>query len=70
MVPHSTAILPRVTGEGAARLHPDARLAACGAVGSTGWRDRGLTPVTTAQRFLGQIGHGPTACRHRPHRAG
>jgi hypothetical protein len=52
MVPHITAILPRLTGEWAALLRPDAILAACAEVGYTGWRDRVLTPVTTMQRFL------------------
>jgi hypothetical protein len=46
MVPNMTAMRQRVTGEWAALLHPDAMLAAGGEVGSTGWRDRGLTPVT------------------------
>jgi len=33
MVPNLTAILPRLTGEGAALLQPEAILAACGEVG-------------------------------------
>jgi hypothetical protein len=47
MVPSSTTILPRFTGEWATRLPPDAMLAVCGEIGYTAWRDRGLTPVTT-----------------------
>jgi hypothetical protein len=70
MVPHITAILPRVTGEWAARLHPDAMLALCGEVGSTGWRDRVRTPVTPMPLVLGQIWPGHTACRHLPHLSG
>jgi hypothetical protein len=35
MVPNITAILPRVTGEWTALLHPDAILAACDEVGYT-----------------------------------
>jgi hypothetical protein len=70
MVPNITAILQRLTGEWAAPLQPEAMLAACGEVGYTGWRDRVLTPVTTMQRFLLQILHGNTACRHLPHRSG
>jgi hypothetical protein len=64
MVPHITAILQRLTGEWAARLQPDAILAAWGEVGSTGWRDRGLTPVTTVQFCLLPIVPGNTAGRH------
>jgi hypothetical protein len=70
MVPNITAILQRLTGEWAARLQPDAILAACGEVGYTGWHDRVLTPVTTVQLFLWQILHGNTACRHLPHLSG
>ena len=70
MVPNSIAILHRLTGEWAARLQPEAILAVCGEVGSTGWRDRVLTPVTTVPLFLWQMLHGNTACRHLPHLSG
>jgi len=70
MVPRLTTILERFTGEWAARLQPEALLAACGEVGYTGWRDRVLTPVTTVQLFLWQIWHGNTACSHLPQLAG
>jgi hypothetical protein len=70
MVPSITTILPRLTGEWAALLQPDAMLAACGEVGYTRWRDRVLTPVTTVQLFLLQILHGNTACSHLPHVSG
>jgi hypothetical protein len=70
MVPNMTAILQRLTGEWAALLPPEAILAACGEVGSTGWRDRVLTPVTTVHLFLLQIWPGNTACRHLPHLSG
>jgi hypothetical protein len=70
MVPSITAILQRLTGEWAALLQPDAILAACGAVGYTGWRDRVLTPVTTVPLFLWQLLHGNTACSHLPHLSG
>jgi hypothetical protein len=59
-----------VTGEWAARRPPDAMLAVCGEVGSTGWRDRVLTPVTTVPRFLWQIVQGHTAGSHLPHLSG
>jgi hypothetical protein len=52
MVPNITAILQRFTGEWAALLQPEAILAACDEVGSTRWRDRVLTPVTTVHLFL------------------
>src|SRR6266850_7964661 len=70
MVPSITIILQRLTGEWAMRLQPDAILAVCGEIGSTAWRDRVLTPVTTMQLFLVQILHGNTACRHLPHLSG
>ncbi len=70
MVPHSTAILPRLTGEWAMLLQPDAILALCREIGYTAWRDRVLTPVTTMPLFLLQILHGNTACRHLPHLSG
>jgi hypothetical protein len=47
MVPRMATILHRVIGAWATRLPPDARLAVCGALGSTAGRDRGRTPVTT-----------------------
>jgi len=70
MVPNLTAILQRLTGEWAMRLQPDAILAVCREIGSTAWRDRVLTPVTTMQLFLVPILHGNTACRHLPHLSG
>ena len=70
MVPHSTTILPRVTGEWARLLPPAAILTRCREIGSTAWRDRVRTPVTTGQLFLWQMRHGHTACRHLPHRSG
>jgi hypothetical protein len=70
MVPNMTAILPRLTGEWAALLQPDAILAAGGEGGYTRWRDRVLTPVTTVHLFLFQVLHGNTACRHLPHLSG
>ena len=70
MVPHITASLQRLTGEWAALLQPDVMLAAYSEVGSTGWRDRLLTPVTTIQLFLLQILPGNTACSHLPHLSG
>jgi hypothetical protein len=51
MVPNATAILQRFTTAWAARLPPEAILAACDEVGYLAWRDRGLTPVTTIQLF-------------------
>jgi hypothetical protein len=51
MVPHITTILPRLTGEWAMRLPPDAMLTVCREIGYTAWRDRVLTPVTTMQLF-------------------
>jgi hypothetical protein len=70
MVPSLTTILRRFTGEGVALLQPEAILTVCGEIGSTGWRDRVRTPVTTMQVFLLQMLHGHTACRHRPHLSG
>jgi hypothetical protein len=70
MVPSITTILPRFSGEWAALLQPAAILTVCREIGSTAWRDRLLTPVTTVQLFLLQILHGNTACRHLPHRSG
>ena len=69
-VPNLTAVLPRLTGEWATRLPPDALLAWCREIGAPAWRDRGLTPVTTRPRFLWPMRHGNTACRHRPHLSG
>jgi len=70
MVP-SVAVLPqRFTADWATLLQPEAILAACGEVGYTTWRDRVLTPATTAQLFLWQILHGHPACRHLPHLSG
>src|SRR5882724_8672926 len=70
MVPNSTAILQRLTGEWAMLLQPDAILALCREIGYTAWRDHVLTPVTTMQLFLLQILHGNTACSHLPHLSG
>ena len=70
IIPSITAILQRLTGERATLLQPDASLAVCREIGYTGWRDRVLTPVTTVLRFLWQILHGNTACRHLPHLSG
>lgn len=70
MVPPITAILPRFTAEGATLLPPEAILAVCQEIGSTAWRDRLLTPVTTMQLFRLQILHGNTACSHLPHLSG
>ena len=70
MVPNITAILPRLTGEWATRLPPEAMLAVCGEVGYTGWRARLLTPVTTIQLFLVQMVPGNTACSPLPQLSG
>jgi hypothetical protein len=70
MVPHITTILQRFTSEWAMLLRPDAIHAVCREIGSTAWRDRLLTPVTTMQLFLWQILHGNTACSHLPHLSG
>jgi Transposase DDE domain len=70
MVSSITTILQRFTGEWATLLQPDAILAVCSEMGYTEWRDRVLTPVTTMQRFLWQMLHGNTACRHLPHLSG
>ena len=66
MVPTSTTILPRFTGEGAMRLQPEALLTLCRESGYPAWRDRVLTPGTTRPLCLWQILHGNTACRHLP----
>jgi hypothetical protein len=52
MVPSLTIILPRLTGEWATLLQPDAILTVCRELGYTSWRDRVLTPVTTMPLFL------------------
>jgi hypothetical protein len=70
MVANITTILQRFTGEWAMLLQPEAILTVCGEIGSTAWRDRVLTPVTTMQLFLWQILHGNTACRPLPHVSG
>ena len=70
MVPSLNTIRQRCSGEGAALLPPDAILTVCRAIGSTAWRDRVLTPVTTMQLCLRQMLHGHTACSHRPHLSG
>jgi hypothetical protein len=70
MVPTITTILPRLTGEWAMLLQPEAILTVCREIGYTAWRDRLLTPVTTLQLFLWHILHGNTACSHLPHLSG
>jgi hypothetical protein len=70
MVPHMTTILQRLTGEWTMLLPPEAMLTVCRERGSTAWRDRVLTPVTTMPRFLLQMLQGHTACRHLPHLSG
>jgi hypothetical protein len=52
MVPTMTTILRRFTGEWAALLPPEAIRTVCAEIGSTTWRDRLHTPVTTMPRFL------------------
>jgi hypothetical protein len=51
MIPRITAVLTRVKTEWAAHLQSAAILAVCREAGSTSWRDRVLTPVTTRQLF-------------------
>jgi hypothetical protein len=70
MVPTVTTTLPRFTGAWATLLPPEPILAVCRKRGSTAWRDRLLTPVTTIHVFLLQILHGHTACSHLPHLSG
>jgi hypothetical protein len=70
MAPCLTTRRPRLTGAGATRRPPDAMLAVCGARGSTAWRDRLRTPVTTVQLCLWHMLPGHTACRHLPQLAG
>ena len=70
MVPSIATILQRFTGEWATLRQPDAILAVCGAIGSTAWRDRVLTPVTPRPLLLWPVLPGHTACRHRPPRSG
>jgi hypothetical protein len=70
MVPTITTTLQRFTGEWTMLLQPEAILAVCHEIGSTTWRDRLLTPVTTIHLFLLQILHGNTACSHLPHLSG
>jgi hypothetical protein len=70
MVPTITTILPRFTGVWATRRPPDALLARGREIGSTAWRARVRTPVTTRPLCLGPMRHGHTACRQRPHRSG
>jgi hypothetical protein len=70
MVPRITAVLTQFKTDWAAQLQPDAIKAACQEAGSTSWRDRVLTPVTTIQLFLLQVLHGNTACSHLPHLSG
>jgi hypothetical protein len=60
-VPYCHPDFQRFTGEWATLRQSDAILVVCGEIGYTTWRDRGLTPVTTAQLFLRQILHGHTA---------
>jgi hypothetical protein len=51
MVARVTAVLSRFKPAWATQLPPEAIIGACEAAGSTAWRDRVLTPVTTIQRF-------------------
>ena len=65
--PSKTAMLDQtVYRRGATLLQPDAILAVCSEIGDTSWRDRVLTPVTTAPLLLLQMLHGNTACSHLP----
>jgi hypothetical protein len=52
MVASVTAVLSRFKTEWATQWQPEAIIGACEEAGSTSWRDRGLTPVTTIQLFL------------------
>ena len=52
MVPRITAVVTRLKTDRTTQLQADAILAACQEAGSTSWRDRVLTPVTTIQLFL------------------
>jgi hypothetical protein len=70
MIPPSTALLPRFTGEWALWRQPEAILAVCQESRYTAWRDRLLTPVTTMPLFLWPMLHGHTACSHLPHLSG
>jgi hypothetical protein len=70
MVPTMTTILQRFTGEWAMLLQPEAILTVCREIGSTTWRDRLLTPVTTVHLFLWQMLPSHTACSHLPHLSG
>jgi hypothetical protein len=66
MVARVTAGLSLVKPEGATPLHSETIIGAWEAAGSTTWRDRVLTSVTTMQLCLGQMQQGNTACRHLP----
>jgi hypothetical protein len=66
MVPRITAVRRRLTTAWATPLQPDAIRAAGQEAGSTAWRDRVLTPVTTVPLFLWKLVQGHTACRHGP----
>ncbi len=70
MVASGTAVRTRRQPAGATPRHADAIIAACAEAGSTSWRARVLTPVTTIQLFLLQILHGNPACSHVPHLSG
>jgi hypothetical protein len=70
MVARVTAVLSRFNTEWAAPWPPAAIMGAGEEAGSTAWRDRVLTPVTTIQLFLVQILHGHTARRHLPQLSG
>ena len=52
MVASVTAVLSRFKTAWATQLQPEAIIGACEEAGSTFWRDRVLTPVTTIQLFL------------------
>ena len=52
MVTRVSAVLNRFKPEWATQLPPEAIIGACEEAGSTAWRDRVRTPVTTIQLFL------------------
>ena len=70
MVASVTAVLTRFKADWATQWRPEAIIGACEEVGSTSWRDRVLTPVTTVHLFLLPILHGHTACSQLPHLSG
>ena len=70
MIPRMTTVLTRLQTEWVAQRPPDASMAVCQAAGYPSWRDRVLTPVPTIPRFVRQMLHGHSACRHVPPLAG